>query len=131
MMPTNVQRPKILDMSETQSSTSRVICSCLEMVGVKYPRSLMPQLPWRYRCDGLDAGFIRRPTLNSLLNCARLLSAESSQGNKISSHHTEPVFNPKIDRCGNRERLTPRSGTQTRAFQALLSIMSLPPFHQR
>jgi len=35
MMPTIVQRPKILDTSEIQSSTLRVICYYLEVVDFK------------------------------------------------------------------------------------------------
>ena len=35
MMPKHVQRPKILDISETQSSISQVNCYYLEMVEVK------------------------------------------------------------------------------------------------
>ena len=42
MMPMNVQRLKILDRLEIQSSASRVICYCLEIVesNMLYPIAL-------------------------------------------------------------------------------------------
>ena len=66
MIATIVQRLKTLDISEIQSSTSRAICCWLEMVGFKM---LCPiALGDTRRCDMVvsRAGFIRRPTPNSV-----------------------------------------------------------------
>jgi hypothetical protein len=86
-MPTSVQRLKIF---EVQSSTSRAICYCLKMVEFKVAQLTDEPISLALHgdeCDGLEAGFIRHPNPNSLLNCARLLSARPKQEQRITSHH--------------------------------------------
>jgi len=64
MMPTIVQKPKILDISEVQSGTPRAICCWLEMVGVQ--DALHCTRRYTAMKYGGEAGFIRCQTPNSV-----------------------------------------------------------------
>ena len=69
-MATIVQKPKIFDSLEIQSDVSRSICCWLEIVEFKM-LYFIPQLQsvihgMRLATGGLEAGFIRCPTPNSV-----------------------------------------------------------------